>query len=394
MYPEYDRPPQLEALAPFLAEASEACVAALGRLRAQEPEAAEALLGQRSLALFGGRLLPLEEGVRLQLPCDRLEQEPGRLQDVMADAKLAHGQLKEALAPGSSWAQADFDASPAAEGEDGQMSTEQKLQRTLAVGPSGLLAHAVLHDPGIRRRRYVIERAREFKRPHTLQLPVNSVLRISCLRATFDSLEHLNTALQSVLKHFDVVSLHNGFRSPCCLGRLEVRAGIRQWVRDRNGKDMRWHISELKLLHREAPDGGASARSPRPQPSSRRQQRRDALRALSDLDLGDSEAEGQPFRKLLRACGARSADLAVLEGVARRALDCTHFQAACEAAQELERAARLAAEWQAPTDDDERSISATAQAILLEAAEQARLAGVPEAQVQRSLSPWQGHAQA
>jgi hypothetical protein len=142
--------------------------------------------------------------------------------ELMADAAIAHRQLKAWLAPGTAWAEADFDTSVSGTGAD----------RALDLGdggggvafPGGRVWDMGLQDEAqIRESIAVIER-------HDDVAPFRDVTDVSRILVTFTSAKEMLAAVECVNRGRDVAWMDNGVTNPSCLGYRDICFCVRQQV--------------------------------------------------------------------------------------------------------------------------------------------------------------------
>lgn len=194
-----------------------------------------ALLAKEPMACFGDELLTVQEGQQRSLWESWPRQDADRLSEVMADACSAQLQLKQLLAPGVEWAQAELN--------DTLEVPPQDERRIWVAGSFSLAAFGTHLDPGVLDERFVLDEAKWRQRPEQSEAPVQDLVNISRLVIIFRSMTDLFNAFERLLEELDVVWVDNQFRSPTCLGQRCMVLGVRQSV------GTRYHISQLVLQH-------------------------------------------------------------------------------------------------------------------------------------------------
>jgi len=210
-------------------------LADIDQLDEQQHKNIAEVLAKEPMARFGGELLPLQEGQLRHLWQSWPMHEAERLGEVMADACSAQLLLKQVLAPGAAWAQAELN--------DLVEVPPQDASRFWAAGAFSMAAHGKHFDPGVRSERLVLDEAKWRQRPEQSEPPVQDLVNISRLVIIFKSMTDLLNAFERLLEELDVVWVDNRFRSPNILGERGIHLGVSQCVGTRN------HISQLMLQH-------------------------------------------------------------------------------------------------------------------------------------------------
>eukprot|EP00746_Dinoflagellata_sp_MGD_P081412 gnl/MRDRNA2_/MRDRNA2_32385_c0_seq1.p1 gnl/MRDRNA2_/MRDRNA2_32385_c0~~gnl/MRDRNA2_/MRDRNA2_32385_c0_seq1.p1 ORF type:complete len:776 (+),score=146.15 gnl/MRDRNA2_/MRDRNA2_32385_c0_seq1:229-2556(+) len=272
----------------------------------KEPEAAEALARQPSLASFSGEVHTVKEGRMRGLTPNRanITHDAESLPFVMEDAEMTQSLLKLTFAPNSEWGSSklnDFESFPI----DAEC-------RNWKSGADHIAPYAVHHDPGLMPKKQVLATARLMQCPYEAHPPVKSVLNISHLRIVFDSLKNLNEAVERITKQLDVLWLDNKFGNPSSVGFMEVRIGLRMTVKVADTSmhsftPPRVHVCEVRLQHAEVPD----------------------------FHKGNQHYEN--IQSILLRAGIHQNHLSRVSSVVMDAFDCTHGKAASDAVCELQK---------------------------------------------------------
>eukprot|EP00928_Gymnodinium_smaydae_P086978 TRINITY_DN7134_c0_g3_i3.p1 TRINITY_DN7134_c0_g3~~TRINITY_DN7134_c0_g3_i3.p1 ORF type:complete len:250 (+),score=66.27 TRINITY_DN7134_c0_g3_i3:146-895(+) len=222
----------------------------------------------------------------------------------MADAEQAHSQLKELLAPRSTWAARRLN-------DHYEVSTDDERRRwtssSTCLAPDG--EH---YDPGIRTARWVLDKAKRIIRPEEVVPPSHLLVDISRLTITFDTSQSLCAALEKLLGKLNVVTMNNGFANPNCLGYRHIELVVRQHV------GARVFLCTLELHHRALVN----------------------VQAAADLASGD-------VRSALLEGGVAARDVILATEAALRGLGCTQWQAIRDAELDLQRVDQRVRELQA-----------------------------------------------
>eukprot|EP00928_Gymnodinium_smaydae_P086979 TRINITY_DN7134_c0_g3_i4.p1 TRINITY_DN7134_c0_g3~~TRINITY_DN7134_c0_g3_i4.p1 ORF type:complete len:572 (+),score=137.57 TRINITY_DN7134_c0_g3_i4:107-1717(+) len=256
------------------------------------------------LACFRGQCMAASEGRRAGLEEDVLEHGARELSELMADAEQAHSQLKELLAPRSTWAARRLN-------DHYEVSTDDERRRwtssSTCLAPDG--EH---YDPGIRTARWVLDKAKRIIRPEEVVPPSHLLVDISRLTITFDTSQSLCAALEKLLGKLNVVTMNNGFANPNCLGYRHIELVVRQHV------GARVFLCTLELHHRALVN----------------------VQAAADLASGD-------VRSALLEGGVAARDVILATEAALRGLGCTQWQAIRDAELDLQRVDQRVRELQA-----------------------------------------------
>eukprot|EP00927_Polykrikos_kofoidii_P074659 TRINITY_DN70697_c0_g1_i2.p1 TRINITY_DN70697_c0_g1~~TRINITY_DN70697_c0_g1_i2.p1 ORF type:complete len:561 (-),score=130.17 TRINITY_DN70697_c0_g1_i2:26-1687(-) len=301
----------------------------------------EVLCAKPPMSTFGGRLLRCEDGRRRGLREDRLVHGTTQLPQVMADAAVAHAQLKESLGPNTAWA--------ATELNDVFSIPLDDARRRWQSGPGNLAPQGAHHDPGLRGGRPVFERAKARQRPERPQPPLEDVV-VSRLNIAFSSTKDVGLAFDNILSQLDVVFVDNGFANPSCLGYRRVAVGVRLHVGPRA------HICVLRLQ----------------------------LQALEDVRTGAARQHLKELHAAVLGCGVSKRDLdKVTRTLLSSGLGCTRWQVSRASELSLLGAVESVNDLGPSTTDDEQAL---AKLLVAELAEQAIAVGVPEGWVSEAAA--------
>eukprot|EP00929_Paragymnodinium_shiwhaense_P035051 TRINITY_DN18997_c0_g1_i1.p1 TRINITY_DN18997_c0_g1~~TRINITY_DN18997_c0_g1_i1.p1 ORF type:complete len:1376 (-),score=368.82 TRINITY_DN18997_c0_g1_i1:204-4331(-) len=306
---------------------------------------ASGLLQIEAMSMFEGKLLTRLEAEKRRLAEDPMLQGAETVEDLLADARDAHQALKEILAPGEEWAAAHLDP-------PSEACRADHASRFWQADDLHSLPNAFLHDPGVLTQEQLAQRSARSGRWH---LNAQGVDR------------------QTV---HDISRSSNAFSSPLCLGRRELRFGVRQ------------------VLTRRLPprDGRMSAATPVDQKRTHISELR--LRLL-DLDEAWRRERPEMSRTLatsLAQAGVRSWDLRFAEFLLVETLDRTAGSAASAATMQLQACARTAARVtsarrQLRSSEGGSAADASGRQLLELARSKAAAAGLSEHQLAHCLKP-------
>ncbi|CAE7173656.1 unnamed protein product [Symbiodinium pilosum] len=212
----------------------------LDTLHKEESQELESLLTRPSLCLRGGHLVAQEP----QMLKDTCWHGVRELSGLLAISQAAHLQLKELLAPGSSWAKTVVGDVPS-----------KHPSRAWQSGPESLLPDALHLDPGVKRREKLVEEVLSSQRAYELQDTAAHDLLASRLHVHFETLADLCTGLARAERSLDIVWLRNRFRDPDCFGYPCVQSLA----------TLCWEYGSVFKIHDTCPGsalGITSARSP------------------------------------------------------------------------------------------------------------------------------------
>lgn len=198
---------------------------------------------------------------------DAVRQDACSIGELLTDAAQAHRLLKARLAPGTEWAEKDFDAYVAAGHGGPRLSAmvfgsfvedELVVSRELDVLDNGnaLLPGGYLWDPGIRSAEAVNDAVAAIGL-HDDDSAFRDVTDVSRLVVIFGSAGEMLTAIECVHETCDVITMDNRFQNPTCMGVRNITFVVRNWI------EQRAHLSELIFSFRELEsfarkDGNAS----------------------------------------------------------------------------------------------------------------------------------------
>ncbi|CAE7465922.1 unnamed protein product, partial [Symbiodinium necroappetens] len=266
-------------------------------LHKEEPDELANLLIRPNLCLHGGHLVAEEP----QILKDTTWHGVRELSGLLAISQAAHSQLKDFLAPGTTWAKNAF----------GEVGSRHPC-RAWQSGPESLIPNALHFDPGIKKREELVEEVLLSQRAYELQDTAAHDLVASRLHLHFDTLADLCHGLACAERSLDIVWLRNRFREPDCFGYPCVQLGVRQRVQDPRhmSRECMWdHISKISFHHN----------------------------SLFEAKAGEEALElREELHAALAACGIRS-HLSTAKAAVAHVLDCTErrMRGSCDA--ELER---------------------------------------------------------
>jgi len=337
-------PRRVDAVIQVALKSSRVYRTVLDSLRKEEPDELANLLIRPSLCLHGGHLVAEEP----QILKDTTWHGVRELSGLLAISQAAHSQLKDFLAPGTTWARNAF----------GEAVASRHPCRAWQSGPESLIPNALHFDPGIKKREQVVEEVLLSQRAYELQDTAAHDLWASRLHLYFDTLADLCHGLACAERSLDILWLRNRFREPDCFGYPCVQLGVRQRVQDPRhlSRECMWnHISKI-TFH---------------------------LNSLFEAKTGEEAAElREELHAALGACGIRS-HLSTAKAAVAHVLDCTEqrMRGSCDA--ELERVMAFLERYSKELGEEEKG---PAKALLDEAILQASKAGCAVDEIKAKLS--------
>jgi hypothetical protein len=219
-YPQYRFSTEdLEEIATILSETASLYGKAWEEARKMDKKDASVVLSVESSSTFLGVYLPVPEGVRRCLSEDAPEQPTAELSELMEDAQAAQEQFKRLLAPTTAWCQQEFDDSTPLDAPE--RSWKAPTQMTY------LTPGATCFDPGLPRVELLEAKAQSLKRYYDSELPLQELLDVSRIQVVCESMETMRMSLEQMSQRLDVLWVRNGFRNPSCLGHRCIRLAIR-----------------------------------------------------------------------------------------------------------------------------------------------------------------------
>eukprot|EP00439_Symbiodinium_sp_Y106_P064222 s1923_g10.t1 len=337
-------PRRVDAVIQVALKSSRVYRTVLDSLRKEEPDELANLLIRPSLCLHGGHLVAEEP----QILKDTTWHGVRELSGLLAISQAAHSQLKDFLAPGTTWARNAF----------GEAVASRHPCRAWQSGPESLIPNALHFDPGIKKREQVVEEVLLSQRAYELQDTAAHDLWASRLHLYFDTLADLCHGLACAERSLDILWLRNRFREPDCFGYPCMQLGVRQRVQDPRhlSRECMWdHISKI-TFH---------------------------LNSLFEAKTGEEAAElREELHAALGACGIRS-HLSTAKAAVAHVLDCTEqrMRGSCDA--ELERVMAFLERYSKELGEEEKG---PAKALLDEAILQASKAGCAVDEIKAKLS--------
>jgi hypothetical protein len=186
-----------------------------------------------SKVLSHGKLRVVQEAYAIG--ADWLHHDSEGYPEVTEDAILAQEDLKEAVAPGNTWAE-----TPMNDPSIVPYNSKSRLLRNVGMSEGGMA-----FDPGVEPPDVVEDRAVTKQRPHELAGPAyRSLLDLSRVYLMFDTVEAILGCLERIEKEFNVVSIDNGFHHPDPDGYPMIRVLVRLPLR--SGRSF---VAQLQLHH-------------------------------------------------------------------------------------------------------------------------------------------------
>lgn len=305
------------------------------------------VLSRPSKCVSGGQLVP----VTLETLRDPPWQGVQKLSGLLAMSGAAHQQLKERLAPGSSWAKGVF-------GDQVPRTHQSRSWRgTSLIGGS-------LYDPGVKKRERLSEEVILAQRIYEQQDTAAHDLVASRLHAHFTSLSDLRDAWDILETSFEVTWVNNRFREPDAFGYPCVQIAVKQQVQDPrhcSKECVLAHISKI-TLHYEP-----------------------LFQVKISVTAEDLHEE---LQEALAKCGIDGSSFDLAEAVVANVLDCTRIQMQRSAVEEVERVLAFLERYALQIGEKERD---TVKALLWDSVAQAEAMGCARSNLLKILERYTSH---
>ncbi|CAK9093257.1 unnamed protein product [Durusdinium trenchii] len=302
------------------------------------------LVARPSKCLCGGQLVPHLPETRRDPPWHGVKE----LSGLLALAGAAHKQLKEALAPGSSWAK----------GVWGDQVARTHGCRTFK-GSTTLLPKGSFFDPGVKKREKLSEDLLLAQRVYEQQDTAAHDLLASEVHVHFDSLSDLCEAWDILESKMEVVWVKNRFGEPDFFGYPCVQIGVEQQVQDPRYSSKECilsYISQITLHYVPLFEAKTS-------PTARR------LR--------------EELQEALAKCGINGSTVHLAEAVVADSADCTRIQMRRSAIAEVERVLAFLERYAMQLEEEERR---PASALFWDAVTVAESFGCSRSEILNGLS--------